>query len=285
MKVENEVAMRLPNLDAALSKALKKSPDSWGKSVLHISDLGVGIGEGCPRSLWFRLHGERGKVAKTGKLFMFYHGHRLHGELVKLITPHLPKEWVFVKVEQPVELLGLTGRYDYQIIHKSGRKVIVDFKTTRGKSFSYLTKPKPSNVIQVQGYMAAEDADAGILWYIDREGQNATKQFTVQRDDAKVIAACKVLKSIADSEDCPPILPPVIKTTKNKKNCSVRIEMPWQCNYCDYLDISCPGSLKKKHRDLGVIGYWDGNAFSPKIKDGKVVVGAEIIELVEEGLS
>ena len=176
----------LPNLPQALDKALRHAPDDWDDKALHISDLGTAIGEGCPRALWLRLNGATKKQATTGKLFMFYQGRRLHDLLAELITPHLDEEWHIIKIEQPVSIHGLTGRYDYQMINKAGTKVIVDFKTIRGRAFNYLDGPKPAHVIQVQGYMAAEDAAYGIIWYVDREGQNASKQFIVERDDERV---------------------------------------------------------------------------------------------------
>ena len=244
----------LPSLSQALDAGLRNRPDDWDDKALHISDLGTAIGEGCPRALWLRLNGAKKKEATTGKLLMFHHGQRIHEDLVELITPHLPDEWHIIKVEQPVEVYGLTGRYDYQMIHKDGTKVIVDFKSIRGRAFNYLDGPKPAHVIQVQGYMAAEDADHGIIWYVDREGQNASQQFVVERDDDRVEIAAMRLGYGARHKNPPLILDPVLEIKENKGPDSVKVKQPWQCDYCDYLDVSCPGALPKEMRERGIVG-------------------------------
>jgi hypothetical protein len=54
------------------------------------------------------------------------------------------------------------------------------------------------------------------------------------------------------SDMAPPILNPKVTVKENKGDDSVSLSMPWQCNYCAYLDVACPGALVPVHRDRGI---------------------------------
>lgn len=267
--------LSVPSLPQALEAGLREEEknDDRDNSVLHVSDLAVAIGEKCPRSLWLRLRGAERKEATLGQLLMFRHGKRIHIDLVNILK--LNNGWQIQAVEKPVILGPVVGRYDTRLFHsKEGWEIIVDFKSVRGRKFSYLKEAMPGHVLQVQAYIAAADADGGLVFYVDREGQNTAKQFYVQRDDQAVWFAVEECVKIRDSEIAPAILQPKLTIGKNKGPDSVKLEMPWQCSYCQYLDMSCPGALPKKYRELGIVGYVDGS-FKPKIKDERVI---EIVE-------
>ncbi|MGH7574050.1 MAG: ArdC-like ssDNA-binding domain-containing protein [Longimicrobiales bacterium] len=139
-----------------------------------------------------------------------------------------------VRCELETSGLGIHhGTLDLELEHENGTRLVVDMKTQRGRAFRFmLERPKRSHVVQLQTYMFARDADAGLLLYVDREGQNATKQFVVERDDATVQRAARVITSIAARKDVP--LPLVRERGKKP---------PWQCNYCPYLSASCNGPV------------------------------------------
>jgi hypothetical protein len=54
------------------------------------------------------------------------------------------------------------------------------------------------------------------------------------------------------------------------------------CDYCDFQDVSCPGALPQKYRDLGIVGHVDGEVFKPKVKDAEVV--RMVNRLLEKGV-
>jgi hypothetical protein len=269
----------VPSLPQVLDAGLRAQKDEWDDSKLHISDLAVAIGEKCPRQLWLRLQGAEKKPHTSGQLLMFDHGNRIHERLVEIIRVNLNGGWQIQAVEKRVELGVFTGRYDTRLWNSTeGWEIIVDFKSIRGRAFSYLEEAKPANVLQVQAYIMAADADGGLVFYVDREGQNQCKQFYVARDDERVSNAMVDAVRLAKGQD-PGILEPKLVIGKNKGPDSVKLTMPWNCNYCDYLDVSCPGALKKKHRELGIVGYVVGGAFSPKVIDGEIILIVE--DLIE----
>jgi hypothetical protein len=268
----------VPSLPQALDAGLREEEkhDSRDNSVLHVSDLSVAIGEGCPRALWLRLRSAEKKDLTQGQLLMFRHGHRIHADLVGILKNSLNSGWQIQAVEKPVALGPVVGRYDTRLFHsKEGWEIIVDFKSVRGRKFQYLDEAMPGHVLQVQSYIAAADADGGLVFYVDREGQNQARQFYVQRDDQAVWFAVEECVKIRDSEIAPAILQPKLTIGKNKGPDSVKLGQPWQCDYCDYLDISCPGALPKDYRNLGIVGYVDNSNFKPKVKDEEVVRIAE----------
>ena len=218
-----EATIKVPNLVRCLEQSLRSREDTWDDKSLHISDLAAGIGEGCLRGVWLRLRGADKQPPTMGKLLMFDHGRAIHKRLVEYITPHLTGGWKLRAVEGAVALPGypINGRFDYLLV--SGEHTIVtDFKTSRGRAFSYLERAKPSHVIQVQGYMMGVDADGGLIFYVDREGQNACKQFYVERNDDEVKEAIERVCDACKSETPPPILEPQLKVAKNKGPDSVK---------------------------------------------------------------
>lgn len=262
--------------------------NEWDTGKLHVSDLAVAL-EGddkkCPKALWLRIRGAEKKELKPGQKLMFQQGNNLHEMAVKLLREGLSDEWL-IDDEVSLDLVlpdGITGRTDCLLRNKKTHKVvIIDFKTLRGNAFNYLDSPKASNVLQVQTYMMATDADKGYLLYIDREGQNFARQFEVKRDDKAVLKAIDKAKTIATHEVPPPVLRPSIKTRENKNSTAIYIKEPWQCSYCDFRDISCPGALPKELREAGVVGHVRDNSFNVKKKYKKY---NDIIEpLVKEEL-
>ena len=267
----------VPSLPQALDAGLRGQRDEWDDSRLHISDLAVAIGEKCARQLWLRLQGAEKKPESTGVLLMWDNGQRMHERLVEVMRSSLNNGWKIQAVEKQVELSGITGRFDTRLWHDGeGWEIIVDFKTLRGRAFGYLEEARPAHVLQVQAYIMAADADGGLVFYADREGQNACKQFYVQRDDEEVKMAIANTRVMISCE--PGILSPVLVVAKNKGPDSVRLKMPWQCDYCEYCGPSCPGALPPKMRDLGIVGHVDGDGnFVPKVKDTEVVSVVETL--------
>jgi len=274
---------KTPNLTQSLTKGLNNKQDEWDDRALHISDLSAYLGDegNCPRSLWLRVNGYKKKPLTLGKALMFDHGHRIHDRIADLLGAGLPAKWVVKGIEQPVSIGDITGRYDIKVAHVEEEvTVIVDVKTARGKAFGYLEKqgPKPSHQLQVRGYSVAEDAAGGVVFYIDREGQNGSRQFKVERDDRQVWEAIKYIKWIVESDEPMPIKGLKLEQKVNKGPDSVKLKEPWQCSYCDFKYVSCPGPIDEKYQpELGkIIGYLDGGQFNCKTENkelARIVAG------------
>ena len=252
----------VPNLPQALEKGLRAQQDDWGDDKLHVSDLAVAIGEKCALQLWLRLSGAKQRELTPGQMLMFRHGQRIHKDLVDLIGEGLPAGWEIQAVEKQVQLGEITGRYDTRLFHETGVEIIVDWKTMRGRAFGWLKEAKPAHVLQVQSYVTAADADAGLIFYVDREGQNAARQFYVQRDDERVWWAVEQARAVRDG-DIPDVLDAKLQIKQNKGPDSVYLKQPWQCEYCEFLNVSCQGALPYNCRELGIVGKVSEDRFTP----------------------
>jgi len=250
-----------PDLVYALEKALASKGDDWGKLALHVTDLAVAIeGEDgkCKRQLWLRLNGAAEQPATLGKQLMFDHSHGIHERIVPMLKEGLKGTgWVLEHVE--LSLKGLlpegvdSGRVDTVLRGPNHEVIILDFKSVRGNAWQYLEQPKPAHVLQVQTYAEAYGADGAMILYIDREGQNGVKAFTVERDDEKVFHAVQVAAAIKSDVIGPERCKPVVKIRTNKGPDAVYLESGWRCDYCEFRDVSCEGSLLPHLRDLGVV--------------------------------
>jgi len=252
----------------------------WDESALHVSDLPYTTGGLCPHQLWLRLKGYKKKEDTCGELLMYRNGHIQEERAKELWKIGLPKEWeiyaenIALSPESNIPS-WINGEYDVLLRNKKTEEhVIVDVKTVRGGKFRYLKEADPKNEIQLQGYMEALDVDNGILFYIDREGQNSCKQFQVERNTRAVMEGCDKLYSFSQLKEPPEKVEICIKIKENKKFKSISLDYPWQCQWCKYLDISCDGanSLPKKYRNINskVIAH---------LKDSVLEMGEEYIEL------
>ena len=283
--------MRIPPLTQAVEIGLQLAEDnSRDNSVLHVTDLAVTIGEGCPRQLWLKLKGADKKQLSAGMLLMFWHGKRIHVDLIDLLRKGLPAEWEIIGVEVPMEFDEIHGTADVVIENVSTHEIaVVDFKTMRGRGFYFLNdEAKPAHKLQVQSYcyglgkLGLYNPDGGMVLYVDREGQNAMQQFSVERDDNAVNEAIVAAKLIRDMPKAPDILNPVVKQGKptKTKGIPITVVMPWMCDYCDYINVSCPGALPYSFCDMGVVGHITKNEFKPTQELTESITNAIIDQMI-----
>jgi CRISPR/Cas system-associated exonuclease Cas4 (RecB family) len=260
------------NLSKIFQEYIESIPDEWNESNLHVTDLAVALEpeeRKCPRELWLRLRGAEKRPLTNGQRLMFYQGHRLEKMLYDALVKAHGWQFVMKGVDLSDRLPErLVGTADIIVLLPDCR-IVVDSKTTRGRNFDYLdvSGAKQSNALQVQTYCSAlNDMDLptyGKLFYIDREGQNAWREFDVPRDDQRVLQAYEVTCEIADG-DCPAVLDPIVSITENKGPDSVRIKEPWQCSYCQYRGVSCEGALPEECRNITkVVGKIHSDGFVP----------------------
>jgi hypothetical protein len=173
---------------------------------------------------------------------------------------------------------------------------VVEVKTVRGHAFNHRL-PKPSAALQALAYMVAHKAAGATILVADREGQNGFLEFHHHageqvwqwqgKDGKNAFEGCEEefpywgftdSTAIADlwgwakgaafvnggTLEAPPfpVLDPVFKLKENKGPDSLYVEEPWQCQYCRYRDISCPGALPPGKRDRRIVA---------KVKGGKVL--------------
>jgi CRISPR/Cas system-associated exonuclease Cas4 (RecB family) len=261
----------------SLVEAIKKGIDKhenehdWNEDKIHISDLAVALDNSdqkCPRQVWLRLNGYDKKENSPGVKMMLKQGHNLHEFLAAVLSQGLPKNWNVFGIEEQVNLKGITGRYDFALLDPEGNKYIVDFKTVRGNAFNYLREPKKSHILQVQSYIMATDAVGGFVLYADREGQNFVRQFAVERNDKKVEKAIEKAKQLKITDIPPAKLEPKIKVNHNKGADSIVADLPWQCQYCNYRNVSCEGAIPSEFDDnLGkVVGHIREGCFDEKVE-------------------
>lgn len=265
--------MDTPNLVGAVEAALYADREAdEPRRELHSSDLVHSSREdGCPRQLWLRLQGAEERPASPGELFMWAQGHALERRIVDYLSEWLPRIAPPWRVDLRSKCLdgmspdGIAGTLDFTIANdETGEVLVADVKTARGRAFNYIDKPvsdgggpKHGAVLQVRHYARTIDAGGEALFYADREGQNGARHFFLERDDEQVERAVEAIKAIADLRDAPDVLEPKVDVRQNKGPDSIYVSMPWQCDYCRFRDVSCPGALAREQRGSGIAAKMD----------------------------
>ena len=118
------------------------------------------------------------------------------------------------------------------------------------------------------------------LFHVDREGQNGVRQFPVMPDSEQFLKDLYKVKQIIKSR--PSILPPKLNINENKTcDDSIKLGMPWQCNRCNYLDVSCRGALPSDKREIkGIVARKkdDGDVYPDDDKyEGLIPIIKEVI--------
>jgi len=259
----------IPDIKEAFTEGLralgeKESNRNWDPTAVHASDLAVALtteeGGKCARQLWLRVNGVEGKPPSPGQELMWDSGKRLEKRVQESLVAGFMLQggdWKVTGTNLDVSdaMPGEdSGELDIRLEGPNGEVVIVDVKSIRGNAFKYVL-PRESNKIQLQAYMQAENADLGILFYIDREGQNHVEVCWVERDDKRVDDARQVARLVTQSPSMPGVLKPGVTIRQNKGPDAVYVDNPWQCQYCKYLDHGCPGALAPDMRELGLVAH------------------------------
>lgn len=222
-------------LETGKPSSLEYEPWPWDTEKLHSSDLGQ-VEYGCLLQVWLRLRGAEAKPESPGQALMFYKAHLIHLSYQEWMLRHLEAwsggEWRGMYAEEPVYLgeLGRAGSCDMLIRHEPSKTyVVVDFKSQRAAAFKYSDGVKPQYVPQVSDYAGQLGAAYSLVLVTDREGSNFIDQYVVEVVDTEPL--WQRLERAARGASPPPAIAPA----KGK--------LPWQCDYCKYLGISCGGAL------------------------------------------
>lgn len=261
------------HVEDSLEKAVER--DSWDrKGKLYVSDLkhAVPLDEGgdCPRKLRAKLEDEPQEALSPGVELMFSTGDALHERVADWLGKEMAERgWMLKEVEVsahvgiPNSPVKLRGRLDMLFEGEvSEKRIVVDVKTKRGGAFHYLPlsqgKAKRPDELQVQAYMMARDADGGLVLYVDREGQNWIVTAPVERDDEAVREAADYLYGLKHCDvDKIPLVRPKVTRNSNKGPDSIKVEWPWQVDYCPLKKCHCQEDLKMYRLPSGIIGHVD----------------------------
>ena len=264
------------NLISAMANGMPKR-NNWDNFSLHVSDLGANYNldqddRKCPRQIWYRLNGYDREETGPGVSLMFEQGHNLEEKVIEWLRRGIDNgKVVGEQLDVSTGIQPLNGRLDV-LIEYEGKYMVVDVKSRRGASFDYVSEIRPSNKMQVAGYIYALrnimklPVENGAIIEVDRNGQRFARDFHFQYDrklENEVEDTIDFLKEIKHSDIKPKLLKPKLKINKNKGNDSVVAKLPWQCSYCDYRGVSCEGAIPPEFDDdLGkVVGHINNNEF------------------------
>lgn len=217
--MSNDTERAVPNLIDAIEEGLEDRTNE-PRDRLYVGDLRHAIdGAGCKRQLFLTLMGADKEELTIGERLMFLWGDRIHEKVVDLMRDNLGDEWSIEDVEFRVDEnlpKEISGRLDIKLEGPSGETVIVEVKTARGNSFKHLEEEgaKDGHRIQLQSYERHEDADYGLVLYVDREGSNRPQVKMVERDDEAVEDAYREVHRVLE----------VARDTKALKQLSRRLQ-------------------------------------------------------------
>lgn len=144
------------------ARGTRKHHEKQNEFVVHPSGVC-----GCQRALWYKFSGvEPTNPPLDAGLEKMWMGEILHGALNDLLhdghfTPGESKKGAIDGVLYVYEPDG--------IIEMDGKKWVVEFKTVfLGGWNTVQNEPKPEHLTQLAIYMQLEEADAGVLLYLDR---------------------------------------------------------------------------------------------------------------------
>lgn len=229
---------------------------------MHTSDLGVVLppdDKKCERKIWLRVNDAEKKSPSLGEKIMFDHGLRIQIRFTYIIKEGLPIGWRIKSFLQEYDS-GLESDLVLEYRDNEGwHPYVVEVKTQRGEAFRYLDEPRPSHRLQAMKYMQEEDTEDGCVLYIDREGQNKPKKFTVERNDDEIDQAAERAQYVIERDDEPDKIDNIgVRIRKNKQSDhAVYLSRPFQCEYCDFRGYSCEGVLGGDDLPSGIVGRID----------------------------
>jgi hypothetical protein len=250
------------NIPELLGEYLQRIRKGWDKNGrIYASDVGIALGPehaGCTLAFWLKCKNEPRKEKGPGELLLLQQGDNVH-EVIQAMVAEAVKGtgWTVVgneeKCEVHVDGERVGGRLDIRLQHDDGRVHIIDIKTKRGQAFRFLPEAKPGDVLQVQLYMKATDADSGSVLYVDREGQNFMREFDVERNDVRPETAVRKLVAIRDNPTPPAPVTLKLERKENKGPDSLYLKVPWQIGWCDLQQCACRKALPIKGTPDGII--------------------------------
>lgn len=299
-----------PEFNDAFTRALREEPRTEIRDVLWSSDLSAALDDGCKRQLFHKLAADERKDKTVGELLLFRFGDRIHEDVAEMIDEYVPGDWTVLGTEvYGNEIEGVVSRSDILLESPEGDEVVVEVKTSRGRAFSYRNGPedvREAHKLQAQTNCLATGSDYGVLLYIDREGSNAPQSYIIEPDHDRVLSIVEELEELIkparyyaiarqaaelgliehqEVPDPPDPLEPEVKRNKNKGPDSIEISEPWNCDYCGFKNVVCPGAVPDQLQASGVVlkdhgedGY---SIYKDKLDESKLPDLVQIVERAE----
>ena len=241
------------------SRAEVKNNGSYYSSGIHCSSL-----DSCVRQVVMDYFKFPKKEPTMAKLLMFEIGNFVH-RLVGRWANSSDKFELSGEEEILTEFLpgDISGKCDLNIKHReTGEKILIDTKTAMPNAFKIYSQylVKKAHEIQLNAYSyglkgKGEEPDNLMLTYFDRGGTNTPVYVDVQKMSEEEIEDIfiRYQKAVDDYKESK-TMPPKVDLIFSRKGSSIFAKKSWQCDYCDFCDVSCtgyPGLDRKKALRVG----------------------------------
>jgi len=179
----------------------------------------------CLRKVWYSYKYPQEVNLELRKIFEV--GDIIHGFVVEVLKSEKNKEVELLEAEMPFQIdhkdFTISGRVDDLVLVKiSGKKVLVEVKTT--KNLSFIERPQTSHLTQLMFYMEATGVHDGVVLYVDKNNLKS-RVFEVEFDTQEA----------ADIFDRFSFLHEHLKEDRVPEPEAKQIEdMKWTCKYCEY---------------------------------------------------
>jgi len=272
-----------------------------GKAVVDNSKITLGdIADGwlnCKRKLGLKYERSPAKELTNGERLRIYNARKVKENVLDIIekgTESLGGRFQKVSADlfpqADYDLLSLLSA----LIELDGTRYGVCIFTVREGAFRYIDGPKDTHQLMAEMvlYLAGGELDYVVVYYADREGENGVSDpFLVSRNDQRAKSALGLLEEITSNPGSTSLPTAEIslkyKPLKNGDN-SVEI-VAWQCERCDYYEVSCPGAIYSKYLGLGVLGKdvaGEGKFKPDKLKEKVEEEHVEMLSrLIEDALT
>jgi len=221
-----------------------KDSEYFGEGI-HCSNL-----DSCIRQVVLRYYNFPAKKRKLAENIQLEFGNIGH----TLTQEFLTKSKRFKVLGHEIKLNDwlprpIAGKLDTLAEHRAtGTVGIIDVKSVRPNAFKYGNLIKDSYKIQINSYrygaerMLGDDIDWLAILILDRSGTNKPVFSFVDRieDDKMEEIFAKYIRAVNDYETSK-VFPDMIQPVINVEFDIVKAKKSWQCDWCPYERISCPG--------------------------------------------
>ena len=181
----------------------------------------------CMRKVWYSYKDPRPVQAELQKIFEL--GNIQHDFVADVLKSEKNPEIELLEEELPFKLdikdFLVSGRIDDLLLVKaSGRKLLVEVKST--SNIDFVDGPKPENAMQLQLYMHAIGVHDGILLYIDKRNLK-TKAFIIPFSEGIAALAIDRFMQLHNHLKSGKMPEPEARASR-------RDEIGWMCKMCDW---------------------------------------------------
>jgi len=269
---------------------LSKNKRDWTEGDVHVSDYAVALPETerkCQKQLRLRTEGADHEPTPVWQEVMFSQGNAMETRCAWWLSMGLPEQWEIYDIQHDMSD-GLpdnhVGVSDIILRHADGQFLVVEVKTSRGRAFQYREEAKLSHNLQASTYREAlqnmhpEEQVNAVILYLDREGQNPPDQFAADYSREDVYMAADIAEEIVEGQREPEMQTASVEVRRNKGDDSYYVDNPWQCRYCEYKGVSCPGALPDDVAGNGIVCKADNDNIEEanwKVEDDNLITELE----------